>query len=112
MVNFDNMAEYTYYFPAKVEKILSGDPLVIYVEFYDGNKSLVSITDSTKEVKMGDTVIVGRRVVPLNPPITKDEIIKILSKDEEKIYKEIKSQSDILQKRAKEIASREQTGIG
>jgi len=93
------MSEYIGLFVAKVEKILLGEMSIVYIEFFDGGRNLIQINESIKNVKEGDKVVVGRKLI--SPPfmtkettshlVSKDEIIKVLEKEDEKIYEEIRN---------------------
>jgi plasmid replication initiation protein len=105
------MSEYVFYYPAKVDSVVIGDgTTVAYIEAHDSGKILVSAPISVKE---GDFVLIGRKALALNPVlVTKDEIIKIFEKGNEKIYKEMKEAFESAQRKQKEIMERTPTGIG
>ena len=109
-VSYHYMPDYFAYLPAKVESVLKEkEPPIVYVEFYDKGKVLVSTNESVKE---GDMVIVGRKALSINPLVTKDEIVKVLTEDNEKIFKDYRTNFEDAQQRQKEITNRQPAGIG
>jgi len=92
------MKEYLAFFSGKVESLVVGkETSVAYVEFHDGNKSLVFLLEP---VAVGQFVLVGRRILFINPNTnpptitTTDEIIQVLTDPDDRIYKEMKVMSD------------------
>jgi hypothetical protein len=109
------MPDYSAYFPAKLEKIVKAkDVTVGYVEFFDGNKALVTIPDV--EVAEGDIVIIGRRVLFVSPTaaptyLTKDEVIGVLNADNTVIYSEMKESFESNKVKRKEIDARKPSNV-
>jgi len=109
------MPEYSAYFPAKLEKIVKAkDVTVGYVEFFDGNKALVTIPDAG--AVEGDIVIVGRRILFVSPSstpsfLTKDEVIEVLNADNTSIYSEMKESFENNRRKQKEIEARKPSNV-
>lgn len=91
--------------------VLENGNFVAVVEFYDGSKAIIP---SIESVKVNDLVLVSRELVAINnnPFSTADQIVRVLTNEEKKVFDTLKETQEKAIAKQKEQEEKTSSYVG